>query len=146
MTCVAYRAGIMAADTMAEIVGLDVDAKLTNVKKIFRYRGHLIGSSGKAYPGDDIIREWFFEDEGEVQRPRLSGFQFTLLVVCPVGRITLWTHEGNGVDVNGPFFAIGSGDEIAIGAMAVGATAREAVKAAIQWSPGCGGKVYSLKW
>ena len=44
-----------------------------------------------------------------------------------------------------PYYSAGSGEEISLGAMWAGATAREAVKAAIQLSRGSGPPIKTLR-
>jgi len=47
--------------------------------------------------------------------------------------------------VRAPFYALGSGYQVAMGAMEFGATAEEAVRAAIKWDTGSGGDVTVLR-
>jgi hypothetical protein len=56
------------------------------------------------------------------------------------------TDDESGVtEITEPFWAIGSGGELALGALAAGASPERAVKIGIQFDPNSGGKVHSLK-
>ena len=48
-------------------------------------------------------------------------------------------------EIGHPFWADGSGGDIAKGAMAAGATAREAVEIACRFETGWGGRIQTLK-
>jgi hypothetical protein len=63
------------------------------------------------------------------------------LVVYPTGRVFYWDGSPTFVEMHGPFFAAGSGQDFALGAMAAGADARRAVEIAIQFDTQSGGRV-----
>ena len=139
MTAIAYRDGIMASDTMT-LYG-PADFKF-NMPKVIHKDGYLIGSAGNACPSNDDVVDWFFK--AQYPLPKFEGASFSLLVVTPEKKIELWDSESGTKDpVPGKFFAIGSGASVCMGAMEAGATAEDAVKAAIKWVHGCGGKVVS---
>jgi hypothetical protein len=135
MTAIAYRDGVMAADTMETI---DVNVKRLDSQKVSKYRGHLIGISGEACPENVAFAKWYFGGE---RKPWPEHFSFTALVVNPDGAIEIWDKTANKLVINDEFWAVGSGMEFCLGAMAAGATAKEAVQIAIERCPTVSGKV-----
>jgi len=136
MTAIAYRDGIMAADTMCI---LDDHVKLLNDIKVTSIKGHLIGISGTDCPtNEDFIKRFFSPAK---LTPWAAPRSFTTLVVTPEGSIELWDETGTKTSLNEEFWAVGSGKEYAIGAMEAGATARQAVTIAIKRCPTVSGKV-----
>lgn len=73
---------------------------------------------------------------------------FEALVVPDGPPGAAWLYETGCVPqlVRAPFFAIGSGAALAVGAMERGATAAEAVEVAIKWDVYCGGEIQILKF
>jgi ATP-dependent protease HslVU (ClpYQ) peptidase subunit len=138
MTVIAYRDGVVAADTMAVI---DNYVKLSDEIKIAKRNGHLFGMSGDDCPKMEEVVRWFFQKN---KKP-LRGFKFECMVITPAGIIQQWDQRARYETLNLPFYAVGSGKEYAIGAMEVGATAQQAVEAAIKWCPTVGGKVLVRK-
>lgn len=125
----------MAADTLCG----DSNRKY-HAAKIAKYEGHLIGAAGDVPSVPDLIR-WYFLAPGKPARPKWEGFDFDMMVVTPAGRIQLWTHRGAFESFPHKFWAIGSGGLCCLGAMERGASAVQAVKAAIKWAEACGGRV-----
>lgn len=141
MTAIACRDGVMAADTMT-LYGPS-EFKI-NAPKIIEKDGYLIGSAGNACPSNEDIVDWFFK--AQYPLPKFEGASFYLLVLTPEKKMEIWDSESGTKDpVPSKFWAIGSGADVCMGAMEAGATAEEAVKAAIKWCPRVGGKVVSKK-
>ena len=137
MTAIAYRAGIMAADTRSVHEYVKVDET-----KIFRADGHLIGVMGEACPSNAELAKWFLAAPDKSFRPEFKDHKFTLLIVNPKGKSVLLHSSGRFYPiVHQRFWAIGAGAECCMGAMEAGATAEEAVRAAIKWQRDCGGRV-----
>jgi hypothetical protein len=66
-------------------------------------------------------------------------------IYLPDGRqVTFWESETVEV-LMAPFFANGSGNLLALGAMEAGATAEEAVRAAMVWDNSTGGAITVLR-
>lgn len=142
MTVVAYRAGVLAADTMAIH---NEHIKVLNSPKVFKRRGCLCAAAGDLVPPNPLLAKWFFAVEGDEKRPAYHGMKFDLIVITPEGQIQLWDQRGEPEILDVPFYAIGSGKEFAMGAMAMGASAVEAVRVAIKWCPTVGGHVVSRR-
>lgn len=143
MTTVAFSAGLMACDSCFSFNGI-VDTLST---KIHRTRaGALLGQAG-----DNDAREVIALFEG-VKTPKqlptrtvLQGIrtEFMGLLVLPSGRmfkistcLVLPENEKDDLgiwEVEMPFTAIGTGKEFALGAMAAGANAIQAVRIACRY-------------
>lgn len=139
MTAVAYRNRIMAADSMS-VVGDEV--KVAGDVKVANYRGHLLGASGDLCPTMKELLAWFFDTGGLKPYPRKADF--TLMVATRTS-LALYTKRGDCEPINSPFFAIGSGAHLALGRMDGGGTAFQAIKTAIKWGPGIGGKIITRR-
>lgn len=124
MTTIAYRDGIIACDSLVTAGGVRVGA----VDKIVRSGPLLAGAAGSLGPcqkflrwvrsGEDLMEDFEDFDEGS------EGF-----VVFADGSIASFDDDGR-CDYRAPYIAIGSGASFALGAMAHGASAEEAVRAA----------------
>lgn len=135
MTTIAYKDGIMAADSRAYSGGArPIGAKV----KVQRLKdGTLIGCSSNVAGGAETVRRWA-EAGHPVDFAEGLPATFTLMIAKPSGEVyyacdTL--HVSGPLDA--PFFSIGSGCEFAIGAMDFGACAVEAIRVACRqdvWS------------
>ncbi len=139
MTVICVQDGQMAADSLACMGDAKVGScqKWHKVKK--RHGGGYIGFAGDF--GDAYNQAKKFSETGEME----GGKDCTYLHLKADG--TLWKSDGGGswFPVTAPFVAIGSGRDIAMGAMAAGATAMEAAEIACEFSVGCGGPVHVLR-
>lgn len=138
MTVIVYRDGVMAADRQSTISGV----RACEVTKIARRDkdGALIGVAGDAALASTFMR-WFLAGE-EGDRPALhfaaNEHKTALaLVVRPSGIIEEHSVAG-WANIEGEFFAYGSGLEAAIAAMHMGADARRAVEITNIVTTGCG--------
>lgn len=139
MTTIAYRDGVMASDT-GESSG---SVWVGSVDKIIKTGGLLVGASGCVDACETCLN--FFTEGGKVEdfKNTLSG-DFEAVVTD--GK-RLW-HTENKMKMYGiraSFFAMGSGMKIALGAMAMGANAKEAVEVACQFDKNSRGPVRSVK-
>lgn len=142
MTTIAYRAGVLAADSRA--YGGPYRPSPGQKCKIWRLKsGDRLGVSS-AVPGTgERLREWF-EDPSRCSPAELPK-DFRLLLVKANGEVYLGDDS---VHLSGPieteYCAIGSGDVYAMGAMFMGASAVEAVQAACTFDPHTGGEIRTL--
>lgn len=140
MTAIAYRNGVMAADTACNIAGI-----LIHVPKVMKVRGHLIGVCGNNTPPDEYLLKWFFATAAGENKTPIPTFEFDAMVVTPKAKIQVWDQRGVYEPISAPFFAVGSGSDFCMGAMEMGATAVQAVRAAIKWGPAIRGQVISRR-
>lgn len=141
MTIITFRDGVLAADTLVTHNG----TRVSHAQKIFRVGDWLIGACG-TFGGIKPVEAWVKAgadldtaiDFGKVED---TG----AILVGPSGK-TYHADTGGGYvcEELSPFLAIGSGSEIALGAMYHGATAIEAVNAAIALETNCGGQIFWL--
>lgn len=156
MTIIAYRYGIMACDSCwATQEGLQ-EISLTKIRRL--KSGGLLGGAGE---GDSRDAELLLENvkhpkdlplRSKLQELRLD---WTGLLVLPDGSVwtvaTSDTPDKKDAEVgicqfNRGFAAVGTGAEIAIGAMAAGKSAFEAVKIVCDWDIHCRPPVHVLRF
>lgn len=129
MTIIAYRAGVMAADTCM------TDSFVTCGIKLYKKKGHIIGFCGDVEQALVFV-DWFF-DQKKNRRPDLAAEQgWEALVMNKTGVYT-WGRSLRPIEISEDFYAIGSGAALAMGAMEHGASAAEAVAIACRRDPYC---------
>lgn len=145
MTVIAYRNGVMAADTG----GWRGDACLPWFRKVARGPdGTLYGGSGSvarlcaflAWVDDGCLEEMPLpvrESEGRSD--------FTILIALPDGSLEILTHEGREILTGAPYAAIGSCAEVCLGAMYAGGDAETSVRAALEHGSGAAGSVMVVR-
>lgn len=145
MTTIAYKDGLMAADTMMT----RGDECVVGAVKIFQTSQFLVGMSGsmsnflplqglfeeyesRLFKGSDLWQVW-------KDAPDYGG-GFCALIVDEDGDI--WNAiDGPPVLVPSAFDAIGTGSSYAMGAMAAGLSAADAVEIAMKFDCNTGGNV-----
>lgn len=152
MTVVAYRHGVMAADS-----GAAGDFPHPWARKLARgLDGTLYGVAGVSGECSSFLR-WVAAGcpQGEMPMPRMIGDSerfagsFCVLVARsdPEGRsarISVITAYGEEEYPDAPYLAIGAAAECALGAMHAGAGAVDAVRAAIVHGSGAFGEVRAI--
>lgn len=125
MTTIAYRDGVMAADTAASWES-DGGSYRTRQIKLHRAAGCVVGIAGDYYAGAAFLA--WFEDEDDTEKPDPnSAGEFLALIADAAGKI--WTANCfyTLVEEEGPYFAIGSGAPYALSGLRLGLSAEEAV-------------------
>lgn len=142
MTVIAYRDGVMAADTLAS----DGLLKVAGLRKVVRGSdGTLYGLAGAAGICCGIARWVDGGCEGDRPPLRVGDHTADVLVVTPDGAISAWTDMGAEDYPGASYMAIGSGSAVAMGALHAGADAEGAVRAAIEHGLNCGGTVMVVR-
>ena len=143
MTTIAYRDGVMAADS-AVITGHQT--RVARVRKVHRCPdGTLIGGAGAAW-AIQAVWAWFDKGEPEDERPEFETEEeelLNLLIVRPDGRVTRMDDTRGEYQVEGEYHALGAGDEGALCAMAAGASAVEAIEIVARFNLYTGLPVFS---
>lgn len=150
MSVVAYKDGILAADTRMTWGNNYQDG----ISKIFRSQEYLVGVCGK-FDAALTYMEWIAEAEKKHTTPNLfhraeppeieNPDQTSVTLINKDGMI--WTLVSNKVVGSGNTVeADGSGSGYAYGAMDRGATAIEAAQTAIKYDSGCGGEVIGVSF
>jgi hypothetical protein len=128
MTTIALRDGILAADRAI----FDRDTYCGQTVKIHRAGCGAIGGVAGCFGDASTFREWMTSSAwvDVSSPPQFDHENSEALVIKPDGSV-FWIGPGKRwVQQWGPFFAIGSGFRIAMGALAAGASASEAVSIA----------------
>ncbi len=134
MTTIAFRDGVMAADTTGVSGGVIMPAT-----KLVRKGGWIIGFSGEYLPAWRYLKVF---DMKMPDQPASGDFE---LLIWDGNH--LYEDDGHGaVRIPPvPFYAIGGGAGPALGAMHMGASAKEATKIAVKIDAGTNGRVVSMK-
>lgn len=138
ITTIAYRAGVIAADTQM-IQGTSIIGHVTKIVR--RDDGALCGGAGDL-AWVQAFHRWFL-DGCDGDPPRFDDDCSKGLIIRRRKPIEIFESCG-AFEFRPAFVAIGSGKEFALGAMQVGASAKQAVKAAMAFDPGSGGTVMAL--
>lgn len=124
MTTIAYRDGIMAGDTAVS----DRGTYCGQYQKVFARDGALMGVCGCL--GEVArLRDWFMAG-AEGDPPALTDSDSEALLITGDGVVEWVGHPNKRMVITGDMHAIGSGFQLAIGAMAAGASALQAVEVA----------------
>lgn len=142
MTVIVYRDGIIAADTWVtagDMVVGEVSKIISNKHGLWGASGHLT-DMGK-------FHEWADSDELCPDIFEKMGFDdFFGMYIDNEGMIFYFDHLSKGIPtpVIAKYAAVGSAQHVAAGALEVGASAIEAVKAVARVVPDIGGHVESI--
>lgn len=140
MTTVAYRDGVLAADSLISRCGNDAGRST----KVRRVGDLLVAGCGTT----SLIQRFISWVVGGMKGhpPTLQIGESTACVVAihPDGWIVEWNGDHPPDMIRAPFAAWGSGADIALGAMGFGASAREAVAVAAKIDHNTGGEVQSI--
>ncbi len=139
MTCIAYRAGVISADTMIS----SNSALYGHSRKIAQNGKLLAGACG----GSVLCRaflDWFNRGmKGHPPRMKGDGITATGAVFYDTSRFIVVDQDGIN-DLHMPFFAMGSGGAYAKGALASGCTPQEAVEIAARFDHFTGGAIETM--
>lgn len=137
MTVIVYRDGIMAADSQIT----DDYILRGQCKKIYRAPCGALGAATGLFAAGTRFGEWFVGGRNGNFDPKSGDRYFGALIVEADG--TLWAMDNTGTcsQFSAPWAAEGGGDQIAMGALEMGATAEQAVSVAIKHHAGCGGRI-----
>ena len=115
-----------------------------SVVKLFRIGSSVFGVAGVLAIAIQFL-EW---KSGRADSPPTigEGDDFGAIEVCGDGKIYCYDSTLVRLLHNPDYYAEGSGSSFALGAMAYGATAREAVKAAIKHDVYSGGRIQTMRY
>lgn len=136
MTAIAWRAGVMAADTVGWVSGSHV--KIPTRPKIRRSDKGLVACCGQT--GEiEAFHEWHSRGGGKPTLDKDEGF--VALWVDPYGCVQLSDFTLRWAPVVHGFLAIGAPDRFMMGVLFAGGSAEDAVRLAIEHTDGAGGSV-----
>lgn len=140
MTTIAYDGKCLAADSLVTEGGMRV-GRTTKIGKVGRVLFGVSGNLGQQIQFQDWMRGGMRGDPPSFLG--VDGDGGSTAIVIANGRILTWDRDRWDV-LEAPYYAIGSGSKIAMGAMHVGATAVQAVRAGIDLDTSSGGKIVVL--
>lgn len=148
MTTIAYRDGVMAADSQGTNNGLHAADRT----KVYDINGWLLGGCGASSQLDEYLA-WFRDSckDGKLRKApdylQTSGDNgYTVLLVNKKTRAMYQVADGLWpFRIKGKYAATGSGMSLALGAMAMGGTAKQAVQAAIKHDVYSSGSIKTKK-
>lgn len=137
MTAIAYRDGVLAADT----AGWYGDIVYWHFSKIFRFSdGTLFAAMGQAEYWDAFVKGRI-KNEEPTEIPEKDE-DFYGILILPCGKVQFLGRSFKPHDAGvAPFYAIGAHVEFLTGAMAAGASAEEAVRLCIEYCAHAAGEV-----
>lgn len=136
MTTIAYKDGVLAADTLMTSGG----ARCGYQAKIER-RGRLVLGHAGVRSNYEAFRDWIAAGAPG----RFTCKDGNVFVIAPGELPLVWGDGDTPWRETEPFWALGAGERYAVGAMAQGASARKAVKVAMQFDTATGGEVTVLR-
>lgn len=134
MTVIAWDGKVLAADKRADVNGTGITT--TKIKKL--PSGEVVAFTGSASTGR-VLMDWYESGADKSAWPESqSGDDWARLVVAAEGGISFYESHPVAVSVQDKFTAFGSGRDVALGALAMGATAVQAVEIASRFQSDCG--------
>lgn len=125
MTTIACDGRTLVADTRATEGTIS-----SHVSKLHRFKHGYVAIAGDVLHGLKFV-EWLKQRRGNSMRGfpahDMTEDGFDALVLRDDGTMETWDHRGGPVPITDPFWALGSGKEVALGALHAGATVRQAV-------------------
>lgn len=140
MTTIAYRDGVLAADTLVTENG----RRVGHVQKIGKFGSVLWGVTGC------LLHQVAFHDwlrgglQGEPPGMKTPEGATSTVIVIADGRLLTFDEHGYDHMPMPDYHAIGSGAALALGAMSAGASAYRAVEAAMKLDVHSGGEITVL--
>lgn len=147
MTTIAYKDGVLAADSM--MTGGSVPFRFATVDKIAHCNDRaVIGAAAGHYRAYPTFLEWI-KDGAVGNAPQVEEEAEGVLIRACAGKAPeIWLWSGGQTLIRLPddaFVALGSGERFALGAMYAGADAIDAVRCGIFYDSASGGAVNHIK-
>ena len=142
MTTIAYRNGVLAADTLMTLSNL----REGHVIKVRRMNGVLAAAAGN-WPLALRFLDWVSSGMGAADAPSMGDSEMNAAghLFLPNGEVLTYARNGWS-RFHTAYYADGTGCDIAMGAMAMGASAEEAVRIAIDLDVYSGGRVVCVRF
>lgn len=135
MTTIAYRDGLVAVDTQVGDCPVEYQRKWGKLAD-----GRVVAACGNGEERPAVMA--WLDQGGEPSRfPKLEEIQVIVFDAVSVYEYLPHSHGHPYERKPEPFFAWGSGADVAIGAMAAGASAEEAVRIAARYDVHTGGEI-----
>lgn len=152
MTTIAFRDGVLAADSRETSGDEDSGQMAALCEKLYRVGPFVVALQGDTTPGM-VWLAWFrnwecgvrpsswepshlpWVDDHITDRFLANDADFTAVILCPDRSCWIYDEWGTPQKVSAPYYAVGSGSKAANGAMHSGASAVAAVEAACAHDP-----------
>lgn len=134
MTTIAWDGTTLAADSQATNGQLRADTK-----KLYRINNNVVAFCGNLVEGQELIA--WFRGEGD-----FCCYDETTLII--VNKEELITYEGSHIPIKFKYdepWAWGTGQHLALGALAYGADSKSAVRVAAKYDVFTGGRIVTMK-
>lgn len=139
MTTIAYKAGIIAADSRETCEDESAGVTTNRCEKLFRKRvgkrDVVIATAGDSYSGMLFVDWYGTGKDAPASLLALDSDQDFDVLILDRGKVLVANHLCRSIEVIDPFCAIGSGRKAALAAMHCGRSAREAVRIACLLDP-----------
>lgn len=138
MSVIAWDGKIIASDRMCTW-----GDTLSTTRKIFKLaNGNIVGFTGTL--GAGLAMKHWYENGADIDKfPDVQkSDDWTTFVVADHGWLMFYEKQPFPIEVIDKFYAFGSGREVALGVMAMGGSAIQAVKIASKYCSGCGKGIY----
>lgn len=142
MTIIAYKSGLLCSDSCIA----DENVIVGSMKKVTRATdGTIAGAAGLASSVGSFL-SWVEKGRRPRNKPDLTGDEdFAGITVMKDGEVVFYDAPMTPMRVTDEFFALGSGADVAIGAMEFGADPVDAVRVAIRRKFGCRGPIQAVR-
>ncbi len=144
MTTVAYKNGVLAFDSKVSSSGVHV-GWMVKGRKTSKY---LIAGCGACEDLQAFI-DWMVSGGAQEDKKKYGldrEVDLAAIVINKKGKVLHYESRLYPYEINSELHAVGSGADIAIGAMAFGATSSQAVKIASKFDVATGGTIKDLSW
>lgn len=148
MTTIAYRDGVIVADTWETHESFAAGTRRHTCCKLFRKTVNdkpvILGTAGGSY-GGMLFVDWY----GSGKEPNEFFYHmdldedFDVLILDQTG-LYVSNRFCRPIKIEEKFYAVGSGSKAALAAMIMGASALKAVQIAVKLDPYTGGKLVSM--
>ena len=156
MTVIAWKDGVLASDGVVNYNGVRIGEVSKIIKPLNKYKGseYLLALSGDLNAVNNFAT-WILNDNRGALPTILSAMDgrsaevgFDCIIVAKDYPGVCFWYDIYCVEqrIKSEIAAIGGGSEFAIGAMAAGASAEEAVKIACEHNIYCGGEIQTLQF
>lgn len=132
MTTIAANLEAIASDSRVS------GGPMFNTTKLRRIGDSIYGGAGNL---SQILKMFLWFENPDCSPIWKEAPEFHILQVSPRG-LFVWESEQIAIPIDTPFYAIGSGSEYAMGALACGATLEQAVTVASMFDPGTSATVH----
>lgn len=153
MTIIAYRDGVIAADSRCTYEGEAAGTQVFKCEKLFRktvptldrtdQEEVILATQGETFSGMVFV-DWFGTGKDMPELLVHGEADFTVLILRKDGlyEVDRWCRP---IKVLEEFYAVGSGSKAAMGAMHMGASAARAVEIACRIDPYCAPPIVKMR-